>query len=91
MASIRKYIVNKGWTASVDPGRSKYMTVVVGFKNGEIEDETSFDIESYNICELEELFSVFCKENKITDNATYINIVAASNSLEGLEALELVN
>lgn len=75
--TIKQYIKEKGWQMESDtelPYRS--MDVDISFQTDGIADETQFHINAYDVNELTELFSEFCKENNIPNNTvTSINIV----------------
>ncbi len=75
--TIKQIIKEKGWQMETDvniPYRS--MDVNICFQAGGIADETQLCINAYDVNELEELFSEFCKENNIPKNAVIsVNIV----------------
>lgn len=75
--TIKQYIKEKGWQMECDtelPYRS--MDVDISFQTDGIADEAQLHINAYDVNELTELFSEFCKENNIPNNTvTSINIV----------------
>lgn len=86
---ITKYFMKGGsWQYDhVNATLSNYTTVNVGFSHEDCEsDETSFDIEKYNVGELNDLFDTFVEENEFKDVVvTYVSIVKTAATLEGLE------
>lgn len=75
--TIKQCIKEKGWQMESDtepPYRS--MDVSIGFQTDGFADETQFHINTYDVNELTELYSEFCKENNIPKNTvTSISIV----------------
>lgn len=72
-----KQCIKNGWKIEKNSGSPyRSMDVNIGFENDGIEDETQFLINSYDVNELTQLYSDFCKENNIPNNTvTYITIV----------------
>lgn len=66
---------------------SNYTTINVGFlRDGNEEDETQFNIEKYNVGELNELFDEFVKENNFSNvKVLYVEIVKTARTIEELE------
>lgn len=67
---VKKYFRRGGtWQYSHNNATlSNYTTVNVGFsRDGNEEGETQFDIEKYNVDELNELFDEFVKENNFSN------------------------
>ncbi len=66
---------------------SNYVTVNVGFSHdGNANDETQFDIERYNVGELNKLFNDFVQENTFRNvEVTYVDIVKTASTIEELE------
>ena len=85
--TIRQYIKNHGWQDETTAlGAHRYMTVDIDFLDtNKKEQETQFDIHSYELDELANLFRDFCKENHFPLNqVTSITIVKKAYSLEEL-------
>lgn len=75
--TIKQYIAKFGWQMEgVTCSLYRSMDVDVGFENNGVPDETQFQINAYDVDELTELFSEFCRENLIAKNTvTNISIV----------------
>lgn len=86
---VKKYFRRGGtWQYSHNNATlSNYTTVNVGFlRDGNEEDETQFDIEKYNVGELNELFDEFVKENNFSNvKVLYVEIVKTARTIEELE------
>lgn len=88
--TVKNYFKNGGkWDIQCDtsvPYRA--MTVNIGFlNNNKIDDEVQFDIQAYNVDELNELFHDFCKENDFhSPIITYISIIKTAETMEILVA-----
>ena len=86
---VKKYFRRGGtWQYSHNNATlSNYTTVNVGFsRDGNEEDETQFDIEKYNVGELNELFDEFVEENNFSNvKVLYIAIVKTARTIEELE------
>ena len=86
--TIKQFFKNGGkWEIQCDtsiPYRA--MTVNVGFINNGNDDEVQFDIQAYNVEEINNLFNDFCKENSFCVSAvTYIRIVETAETIEQLK------
>lgn len=85
--NVKQFIRKVGWDILCDMSTPhRYMNVNVVFDNNGETDETQFSIKSFDISELNNLFSNFCKENKLPTN-TVINIVVvqAAEKMEDLD------
>lgn len=83
--TVKECIAKNGW--NVPENIKKAWNVDIGFINTEteMEDETEFSISAYDENELSELFSEFCKENKIADNTViYVSVVEMADDFEDL-------
>lgn len=84
--TVKEYIAQHGWNVR-DDNIHKAWNVDIGFFNGETgrEDETEFAISAHADDELSELFTEFCKENKIADNTViYVTVVETADDFEDL-------
>lgn len=90
--TIKQYVRKKGYTVETTIDKPfRVMTVDVGFINADGEDdETEFDVYSFNTQELSELFHVFCEENGCKENnVTSITVVRTAASMNELQELEV--
>lgn len=88
--TIKQCIKKRGWGTDIDlnvPHRS--MEVDIVFMNDEgREDETEFCINAYDVNELDELFTEFCKENGLKRN-TVTNIIIVRTYEETADKVDL--
>lgn len=85
--TVKQYIKNHGWQDETTTlGAHRYMSVDVDFLDAnKKEQETQFDIHSYDPDELANLFRDFCSENHFPLNQVIgITIVKKTNSLAEL-------
>lgn len=86
---VKKYFRRGGtWQYSHNNATlSNYTTVNVGFsRDGNEEDETQFDIEKYNVGELNKLFDEFVEENNFSNvKVLCVEIVKTARTIEELE------
>lgn len=86
---VKKYFRRGGtWQYSHNNDTlSNYTTVNVGFsRDGNEEDETQFDIEKYNVGELNKLFDEFVEENNFSNvKVLCVEIVKTARTIEELE------
>lgn len=85
--TVKQYIKNHGWQDETTTlGAHRYMSVDVDFLDAnKKEQETQFDIHSYDLDELANLFHEFCLENRFPLNQVIgITIVKRAFSLEEL-------
>ena len=84
--TIKQYIKKYGWGLGCDSKPCRAMNVDIDFINNEGKlDETQFSINAYNVNELDELFTEFCKENNFKRNTvTNISIVEMADSIDEL-------
>ena len=84
--TIRQYMKRYGWQNDCGSEEDKAMNVEVYFINNEQKfDETQFSINAYDVDELDELFSEFCKENGLKRDTVYnIVIVEVADTIEKL-------
>ena len=83
--TVKECIKKHGWNVPENP--KKAWNVDIGFINSESgnEDETEFSICAYADDELSDLFTDFCKENKIADNTViYVTVVEMADDFEDL-------
>lgn len=85
--TVIQYIETCGWSIASEQKESGYMSVDINFLNPEEkEDQTEFDIHSFNIEELSDLFAAFCRENKMrADTATCVTVVQLADSIDDLD------
>lgn len=90
--SVEACVLSNGWNCECNIRPSDKFTIVhVEFiNNKKTEDAVSFDIEKFNIKELTELFSEFCKKNKFAnDTVTSVSIVAAARTMDKIQEIDL--
>ncbi len=75
--TVKQCVKEKGWQIESDTEiLYRSMDVSIGFENNGVVDETQFHINVYDVNELTELFSEFCKENNVPKNTvTSITVV----------------
>lgn len=85
--TIREYIAERGWVMNVRPiPEMQAFSVRIGFMNEGNDDATEFDINAYDIDELENLYSTFCTEERIPINTViYIEVIDVAEHIELLE------
>lgn len=92
MTAVEKYFKKGKWnweTSCDEPFR--VFTVQLSFIADGEEDETEFCIYAFNIKELSDLFSVFCKENGFKNVEVYkISVVLTAATMDELIQKECV-
>mgnify|MGYP003290878670 CR=1 FL=1 len=85
--TIREFIEERGWVMCVRPiPEMAAFSVRIGFDNNGHDDATEFDINAYDINELEELYFTFCTEERIPVNTVqYVEVVDVAIHIELLE------
>lgn len=84
--TIGDWIKANGWNFDCCGKKTgKVMTVDISFTHSNVYDETSFDINAYDLAELTNLFQEFCEENDLSDIlVTNVRVTAMANSFEEL-------
>ena len=84
--TIRQCLKRNGWQQECKLEKCRVMNVDICFINDEQRfDETQFSINAYDVDELDNLFTDFCKENGFKRNTVYnVVIVEMADSMEEL-------